>query len=165
MIRVQVTVPKDVLRAIRGTAARAPRTMLAIYRKRMEPVNRRYIGRLKHTPGSPQYPIRWKSERQRRAFFATNGFGRGIPSQRTGKVSDGWRVRQSSHPFQGTTTVSNDVPYAVFVYGSISAPNNWQQPFHQDTGWPNATEIVVEWSEVAEDTAIAAWFEATEATP
>ena len=32
----------------------------------------------------PTYPIQWDSERQRRAFFATDGFGRGIPTERTG---------------------------------------------------------------------------------
>jgi hypothetical protein len=29
------------------------------------------------------YPIQWDSERQKRAYFATNGFGAGIPYQRT----------------------------------------------------------------------------------
>ncbi len=38
-------------------------------------------------PGPPKYPIRWKSEKQRRAFFATDGFGKGIPYKRIGKLA------------------------------------------------------------------------------
>src|SRR5690349_11752070 len=48
--------------------------------------------------GKPiQYPVQWDSERQRRAFFATKGFGKGIPYRRTGRYRLGWRI--SNQPF------------------------------------------------------------------
>ena len=33
---------------------------------------------------SIKYPVRWDSEKQRRAYFATNGCGKRIPYRRTG---------------------------------------------------------------------------------
>src|SRR3972149_8428153 len=42
-------------------------------------------------PGSPiAYPVRWDSEKQRRAYFATDGFGAGIPYSRTGGYGAGY---------------------------------------------------------------------------
>lgn len=43
-------------------------------------------------PGErPTYPINWASEKQRRAFFATDGFGRGIPTPRTDGLVNSWQ--------------------------------------------------------------------------
>jgi hypothetical protein len=45
-------------------------------------------------PGKPVvYPIQWDSVRQRRAFFASNGFGHGIPYRRQGRNEQGWKLR------------------------------------------------------------------------
>lgn len=41
-------------------------------------------------PPEPTYPIHWDSAKQRRAFFATNGFGGGIPHERTGDFGRQW---------------------------------------------------------------------------
>lgn len=44
-------------------------------------------------PGpKPTYPIQWDSEKQRKAFFATKGFGKGIPYKRTGDYTAQWKV-------------------------------------------------------------------------
>jgi len=46
-------------------------------------------------PGKkPTYPIKWDSDKQRRAFFATGGFGRGIPTRRTGQYAAGWEIEK-----------------------------------------------------------------------
>ncbi len=42
-------------------------------------------------PSVPSYPINWDSGRQRRAFFATNGFGGGIPHVRNGGLPRSWQ--------------------------------------------------------------------------
>lgn len=42
-----------------------------------------------------RYPIQWDSERQRRAFFASNGFGGGIPYHRTGGYGRAWQIRRN----------------------------------------------------------------------
>lgn len=44
----------------------------------------RLIAKRMHKPGDEiEYPVHWDSKKQRRAFFATDGFGAGIPTQRT----------------------------------------------------------------------------------
>ena len=86
-------------------------------------------------PGPPKYPLRWASEKQRRAFFATNGFGKGIPYKRTGQLIAAWQVKVSVRGVGGgrgggVITVENPAKAARYVYGPQ------QQPFHLDTGWP-----------------------------
>jgi hypothetical protein len=82
-------------------------------------------------PGKPKRPIRWKSERQRKAYFASNGFGGGIPSRRTGKLQKSWRIifRPLQRGGDGSIQIYNDDPKASFVVGIH------QQPMHLDTGW------------------------------
>ncbi len=44
-------------------------------------------------PGeSPTHPIQWDSPKQRSAFFATNGFGGGIPHKRTGEYEKSFKI-------------------------------------------------------------------------
>lgn len=40
------------------------------------------------------YPVQWDSEKQRKAFFATDGFGSGIPYQRKGDYENSWKKTQ-----------------------------------------------------------------------
>jgi len=115
------------------------------------------LQRLQVEPGKPKYPIRWTSERQRKAFFATDGFGRGIPTRRTHALSQGWRVFvdiEQVNRIEAFTAdlltfltrivggtppiarapdviiqVDNPVHYEQYVTGIH------QQGFHQDTGW------------------------------
>ena len=122
--------------------------------------------RLAVQPGAVRRPIRWTSERQRRAFFATDGFGRGIPTRRTGKVAE-WAVfvdydaienmrkflfqlqvfLASINPLKGgklgaapanglLVGISNATPYMKYVEGVQ------QQGFHRDTGWIFAPEVI-----------------------
>ena len=123
-------------------------------------------GRLGAIPGPVHYPIRWTSERQRRAFFASDGFGRGIPTKRTGLVArwdvhvdyDALETMRSwlfqlqvflatlAHKARSTLgsspkdiiliAITNTIPYQRYVTGEN------QQGFHRDTGWVYApTEI------------------------
>lgn len=82
-------------------------------------------------PGAVKRPLRWKSERQRRAYFASNGFGKGIPSRRTGKLGKSWRItyKPIARGGDGSIQIYNDALEARFVIGID------QQPFHADTGW------------------------------
>ena len=112
----------------------------------MEP---QMLAELQVEPGPVKYPIQWTSERQRRAFFATDGFGKGIPTRRTNKVQQGWqgRIERSGDSFN--YIVENTVSYARYVYGSLAqnvgAATRFQQQFHRNTGWPSATNTVARW--------------------
>lgn len=93
---------------------------------------------LGYTPGPVKYPIEWASEKQRKAFFATKGFGKGIPVPRTGGISRAWFVEPDVQQNLGTAsiTIGNTDPAAEFVYGYLFArPGRIQQPYHHNTGW------------------------------
>jgi hypothetical protein len=68
-----------------------------------------------HEPGNaPTYPIKWDSEKQRRAFFASNGFGGGIPTVRRNAIPQGWKKT----PMRGgSLQVLNTEDGAMFVNG------------------------------------------------
>lgn len=66
-------------------------------------------------PGEPvTYPIKWDSERQRRAFFASDGFGRGIPARRTGNYNARYRIIRADNGY----TIENTARYGRYVGGS-----------------------------------------------
>lgn len=91
-------------------------------------------------PGPVARPIQWTTERQRRAFFATNGFGKGIPTKRTNKVGRAWKVIYTPKIEGGTFALQNPVSYARYVYGGFQSGNIYQQKFHVNTGWANAIQ-------------------------
>lgn len=108
----------------------------------------RFQQRISKQPGKPRYPLRWKSERQRRAFFATNGFGKGIPYRRTGKLARAWVMEATRQQRGAGLLIQNPAKAARFVSGSLArkqtAALRFKQPFHADTGWLNASPIVLD---------------------
>lgn len=79
-------------------------------------------------------PIQWETPKQKRAFFATDGFGQGIPTRRTNKLKNSWRFRvfSSSGTLNIGVTLTNIAPYGRFVIGDN------QQKMHSNTGWQKA---------------------------
>lgn len=66
-------------------------------------------------PGEkPEYPIKWDSVKQRKAFFATHGFGGGIPYKRTGAYVNAFAA---SDVDDSAWRLTNDNPYARYVGG------------------------------------------------
>jgi hypothetical protein len=66
----------------------------------------------------PDYPIKWDSEKQRRAFFQSSGFGSGIPHQRQGALPDSFEksaIEASEGLIQGK--VYSIAEWAKFVMG------------------------------------------------
>lgn len=126
---------QDAIEVVRENLRRSPDLVERVLRKNGASFSRATLKDLKREPGRVRYPIRWKTERQRRAFFATNGFGAGIPTKRTGKFTGAWRI---DIDYRGgmTAEVWNRMPYGRFVGGDD------QQPFHKDTGWYYAPRLV-----------------------
>lgn len=75
------------------------------------------------------YPIQWTSERQRRAFFATDGFGRGIPTRRTDKINQ-WRYEVIGNAL----VIQNNADHLIYVRGTFRSIAPMQR-FHMNTGW------------------------------
>ena len=90
------------------------------------------------------YPLEWTSERQRRAYFATNGFGAGIPYRRTGGLTRAWRGAVIPRGDGFRVVILNPVKSARFVYGTLSFNPSLrtagQQRFHVITGWVDGSK-------------------------
>ena len=144
------------LTLINDTAGTAPEFMRVLWTRTATRLGRATVQKLAAQPGKPKYPIRWKTERQRRAFFATNGFGRGIPTQRTDALSSAWQSRLVDIPDGQEAQVFNDTSYAGFVQGKD------QQPFHLDTGWAVAGLVVAQERAIYTEALKRDWFTVTD---
>lgn len=81
------------------------------------------------------YPVQWDSARQRRAFFATNGFGKGIPYRRTNRYRFGWR--EELQPYRATL-------HNAHPAGAIGGlPSGWQSRIHRGR-WPHLLTVLFE---------------------
>ena len=111
-----------------------------------EPVLRE---KLTYTPPArdypADYPLRWRSPKQMRWWFASNGDGNGIPYVRTGGIAEAWIITFETTANSFKILINNPADGARFVYGSLAkdpdAAARFQQPFHADLGWPLAGEI------------------------
>jgi hypothetical protein len=84
--------------------------------------------------GKPvRYPVQWDSERQRRAFFATNGFGKGIPYRRTNRYRLGWDLERGRFGAR----LSNRSPAGAI--GGL--PSGWQSRIHRNR-WPHLLTVL-----------------------
>ena len=114
----------------------SPKLMQRALKRRESRLKKLTLSVVQVEPGPPRYPIRWKSRRQQRAYFATNGFGKGIPYQRTGGLNEAWNVKFSFDADGGDFLIENTSDVATYVIGEN------QQPFHADTGWIDAAEVI-----------------------
>lgn len=111
------------------------------------------LAKLKRVPGAPSYPLRWTSEKQRRAFFASGGFGKGIPAKRGSppQVTQGWAAEFIPTGDGGIVALSNPVPHMQYVQG-------WQaQRFHVDTGWVQLADVEADFFRESESAVVEAW--------
>lgn len=94
-------------------------------------------------------PYLWQSEKQRRAFFATDGFGGGIPHERTGETTNAWTLQVKDSNWTSAKIV-NDSPGAYWVQGE------GQQRGHKADGWRRDVAIIASNAAGAMSKAIAA---------
>jgi len=70
--------------------------------------------KMKEPGKKPTYPIQWDSVRQRKAFFASDGFGRGIPTRRSGEYLRGWKVIKREDGYD----VGNPLAHSKYISGT-----------------------------------------------
>jgi len=173
MFRAYVEITDDrVLKNIRETLAEAPSLASEALTVTRDEITKFLTEDLfTYAPGPPRYPIRWAPSRhpadrnkrantrfgyysrQKAAFFATDGFGRGIPARRNkpAKVNLAWRVEAVSlRAGEALLKVSNTADHFPFVIGDPSRPS-WQQQFHVDTGWLTPDEVRETLDQASED--------------
>lgn len=95
----------------------------------------------------------WTSERQRKAYWATDGFGAGIPFKRSGKMSRSWKITGKARGANFDIEVKNSSKGARYTVGTLSPDlrraEQSQQGFHKRTGWELASPKVQYWLGVA----------------
>lgn len=118
-----------------------------------------FMDELTYTPDKPDYPLEWQSDLQRKAFFASDGFGKGIPYERTGRLQDSWYTRLDVRRTNLALTLANSVPYGPFVLGDLipGRRQNPQQRMHINTGWQPVAETVSYWQGVIGERYIDEW--------
>ena len=87
-------------------------------------------------PPESNEPFTWSSEKQRRAFFATDGFGRGIPTKRTHELMLSGRFRIDEGTFW--VLYENVAPYSPWVISP-----QFQIIGHRKRGWKPVNTFVV----------------------
>lgn len=106
------------------------------------------LDELRYTPPVFKGKRTWTSERQRRAFFASNGFGKGIPYKRTGRMNRSWEVFLVTAPGGIALRVTNKTPYTQFVVGRVKPRGkDPMQIMHKITGWQPVSETFSFWTQ------------------
>lgn len=62
------------------------------------------------------YPVNWDSQKQKIAFFASDGFGKGIPYMPTGASSAAWKIERKDNGW----IIRNTFPAAKYLFGSAT---------------------------------------------
>ena len=94
--------------------------------------------RLSQPAAKPTYPIHWDSEKQKRAYFASNGFGEGIPYRRKGTTERAWQLQKLDDGYR----LANESDAAFFVFGDLYQRKS-QSNIHAGR-WPLTKTVVFE---------------------
>lgn len=154
---IEIQIPSDVIEAINEQAQQTPKLMATAYRRATSRLKSRWLTALRKEPpaASNFYKLPWASEKQRRAFFATKGFGHGIPYQRTDALAQGWDVDIDTADDGGAIVVSNSAPESIYVYGDLDTP---RQPMFEKIPWLEPNDVNSEFLDEAEDVLIETYF-------
>lgn len=166
---VEVVIDEDYLRTMRDAFERIPDEFHARIESKVLPEIETLARGWMAEPGEPQYPLRWTPSkhpedadktpntawgyysRQKAAFFASDGFGAGIPYVRTHELIDSWYAIQLWEGDELVIRLESPAKAAPFVMG------NWQQGYHFDTGWQSIADIAQAASLDASDLLIQTW--------
>jgi hypothetical protein len=102
------------------------------------------LKRLQEIPPAYTGKRQWTSIKQQRAFFASSGFGGGIPTVRTNAIPQAWDMIFVEQAGQFRILITNPNPASKFLYGGLSLRSNprFQQEMHKITGWPTVAPII-----------------------
>jgi hypothetical protein len=156
MFDVSVVLDLDVLTAVQEKARQArPRMRRELGIIARGQTAQLIIRELSTEPGKPRYPIRWKSQRQRRFVMALlRRIGQADTGYvRTHRLSRGWTiVLDDITASTGVFRVVNKAPETRYVQGDDA------QPYHLDSGWPQAAPIIRKYEDALQSEVISAWY-------
>ena len=159
-IETEVFVDDDVLDEWGNLLVRLPALAKGAIFNLTRHLKKRIITELTDEPGSPSYPYVWSLDpdanaRAMRYYFGVILKGKKTPGgryQRTGKLLAGWDVKAAIKNDRALITMENPAAGADYVQG------RFQIYGHIRTGWPNADEIALKYSEIATDEFTEMWF-------
>lgn len=139
--KYKVSLPTSAFNARRNLKGRA----LTQYKRELErtvkpDVQKQVDDLLGADPGPVKLPFEFATDKSRAAYFATNGFGKGVPYRRTDALRTSWRVDLTTRLNQNFIVIVNPKKYARFVYGSR---DQRQVPGHANTGWARDFDTAV----------------------
>lgn len=130
--------PVDPLADLRELAIRFPALAERAFRRRALKMRPRYLAMFAVEPPPHTGGIDWTSDLQQVAFFASDGFGGGIPTVRDHSYVNAFELKPVTKNFEGLFVLTNDDEGAPYIGGEL------QQQFHRDTGWINIADKAAE---------------------
>lgn len=161
MFRVEAIIDTDVIEAQRDLIENiAPEFGLAMRNEVVPLVTKKVQQTIAVYPPAVKHPFEFATDKSRRAYFATQGFGHGIPYQRTKTLYNSWKVELDRRMNEGFIQIKNTAPYAGYVYGSGSTEGSYEQvPGHRNTGWGRDMDNqVLDLSEYTQNLIIDLWY-------
>lgn len=107
-------------------------------------------------PGPVSSPFQFATEKSRHAYFATDGFGKGIPYVRTRTIASAFMVTPVLSADNLDIMLDNPEPGSVYVYGPRQVPG------HKTTGWTPLAEIVEKAQDYADEQVVELWIRSSE---
>ena len=114
------------------------------------------LERLQTEPGPPRYPLKWRSEKQRRFVMAKLRRENNLPYQRTGDLVAGWSIEAEFTPDGGGVTLNHTWDKVGFVVDGPITDTSVKQPMFPH--WYDVNALVAEAQGAAEDDLAQAWF-------
>lgn len=137
MYTTTVTLDTGVIDALREVTPRVPQIASAYFARTVQPAIAAEVRvTIAQYPGPVVHPFAFSTPKSRRAFFATNGFGRGLGAPRTNNLANSWTVRIDRRSRDEFLRIVNTASYAGYVYGPGNPLATFRQvPGHRVTGW------------------------------
>lgn len=153
--RIDAIIDSDVLQAVKAIPDRVDPAMGRYVQQVVRPaVQSRVNQTFAVYPGPVVRPFQFATEKSRRAYFATKGFGKGLPYHRTNELQRGWKVEVDRRKNSGFISIRNTAPAAVYVIGGRQVPG------HRRTGWGEHFDAyTISVSEYVIDLLITGWVE------
>ena len=131
--KFKLTLPTSLLSAQRNLKARTKAEFKRNQQVKVKPdLQRQVDDLLGGDPGPVSRPFVFATEKSRKAYFATNGFGKGIPFKRDDSIRTSWRVSVLTRLSKDFVVIDNPKKAAKYLYGS---PDQRQVQGHKNTGW------------------------------
>ena len=130
-----------------------PTQLTRAYKRNSSRLRSRWLAALQVEPldASRFYVLPWKSRKQVKAFFASEGFGGGIPTERSHGLIRAWRVLFQTVEQGGSIAAYNTAAAAVFVYGDWTTERQPMfNPAYGGISWLDPAEVHFQFASEAE---------------